>query len=67
MQFISFVVSGIAEQPGVFGWLMIRSFDVSGCCTLAGSLSFSVSELTVGMYEEIAKSKMHEPGGDRPV
>ena len=67
MQFISFVVSGIAEQPGVFGWLMIRSFDDVGCCTLAGSLSFSISELTVGIYEEIAKSERHEPGGDRPV
>jgi len=67
MQFISFVVSGIAEQPGVFGWLMIRSFDEAGCCTLAGSFSFSISELTVGIYEEIAKSERHEPGGDSPV
>jgi len=67
MQFISFVVSGIAEQPGVFGWLMIRSFDEAGFCTLAGSFSFSISELTVDIYEEIAKSERHEPGGDRPV
>ena len=66
MQFISFVVSGIAEQPGVFSWLMIRSFDDAGC-SLAGFLSISISELTVGVYDEIAKSEMHEPGGDRSV
>jgi len=46
---------------------MIRSFDEVGCCTMSGSLSFSISELTVGIYEDIAKSERHEPGGDRPV
>jgi len=67
MQFTSFVVSGIAEQPGVFGWLMIRTFEDAGCCSLAGFLSVSIRELTVGVYEEIAKSEMHEPGGDLSV
>jgi len=66
MYFISFVVSGIGEQPGVFGWLMIRSFDDANSCTRADSLSFCMSELTVGVYEEIAKSEMQKPGGDRP-
>ena len=61
------MVAGIAERPGVFGWLMIRSFDDAGCCTFADSLSFSSKELTVGVYEEIAKSEMQEPGGDRPL
>ena len=66
MRSASFVVAGIGERPGVFGWLMIRSFDDSGCCVLPDCLSFWRSELTVGVYEEIAKSEMHEPSGDRP-
>jgi len=62
MQFISAVVAGIGERPGVFGWLMIRSFDGAGCCTaLLDTLSFWSSELTVGVYDEIAKSEMLEP------
>jgi len=55
----------MAEQPGVFGWLMIRSFDDVGC-TLRDSLNFSRSELMVGVYEEMTKLEMQEPGGDRP-
>jgi len=66
MQLISFVVAGIAEQPGVFGWLMIRSLDDAGCCILSDALSFWSSELTVGVYEEIAKLEMQEPDRDCP-
>jgi len=61
------VVAGIAERPGVLGWLMIRSFEDAGFCTLADCLTFSSKELTVGVYEEMAKSEMHNPGGDRPL
>jgi len=61
------MVAGIAERPGVFGWLMIRSFDDAGCCKLADFLSFSNKEVTVGVYEEMAKSEMQNPGGDRPL
>jgi len=46
---------------------MISSFDEAGCCKLADSLGLSIRELTVGIYEEIAKSEMHEPGEDWPV
>ena len=49
-------------QPGVFGWLMIRIFDDASCCTFSDTLSFWSSELTVGVYEEIANSEMQEPG-----
>ena len=51
----------------MFGWLMMRSFDDSGGCALSDSLSFSRRELTVGVYEQTAKSEMQEPGGVRPV
>jgi len=61
MKFISSVVAGIGEQRGVFGWLMIRSFDDAGCCILSDALSFWSRELTVGVYEESAKSEMQEP------
>jgi len=67
MQFISRVVAGIGERPGVLGWLIIRSFDDAGCCKLADFLCFSSNELTVGVYEEMAKSEMQNPGGDRPL
>jgi len=61
------VVAGIGERPGVFGWLMIRTLDDAGCRKLADFLSFSSNELTVGVYEEMAKSEMQNPGGDRPL
>jgi len=46
---------------------MIRSFNDAGCCELANFLSFSSKEVTVGVCEEMAKSEMHKPGGDRPL
>ena len=61
------MVAGIGERPGVFGWLMIRTLDDAGCRKLADFLSFSSNELTVGVYEEMAKSEMQNPGGDRPL
>jgi len=62
MASISFVVHGIGERPGVFGWLIIRSFDGGTGCTSAESLTLTRSELTVGVYEDIAKLERHELG-----
>jgi len=45
---------------------MIRSFDDASCYSFSNPLSIGRSEPTVGIYEEIAKSKILEPGGDRP-
>ena len=59
------MVPGIRERPGVFGWLMISSFDDEGGWTSTGSLTFSRSALIVGVYEDIAKSEMQDPGGGR--
>ena len=60
----SFVVPGIGERPGVFGWLITRSFDDSRGRTPADNLNFDRSALTVGVYEDTAKSDMHDPGAD---
>lgn len=61
ISFISFVVPGIGARPGVFGWLMISSLDHETFCA-EEILFFSRSALTVGVYEDTPKDKIHDPG-----
>jgi len=51
---ISFVVHGIGERPGVFGWLIMRSLDGDSGRTSVDALTFARSALTVGVYEDTA-------------
>jgi len=61
---ISFIVPLIGEQPGVFGWLMMRnSSDVNGSIFVE-PLTVRRSALTVGVYDDTAKSEIQEPGAD---
>ena len=64
---ISFVVPGSGVQPGVFGWLTTSRLvgEISKFCMSEDLLTFSSSALTVGVYEDAARSEMHDPGRGR--
>jgi len=59
------VVPLIGEQPGVFGWLIMRSSEDGGGCTSREPLATRRSAPIVGVYDDTANSEMEEPGGDR--
>jgi len=64
---VSFVVPGSGVQPGVFGWLTTSRLvgESSKFSVSEDLLSFSSSELTVGVYEDTARSEMHDPSAGR--
>jgi len=60
MVFISSVAPGSGEQPGEFGWLMIKSLEGDSDRTSTDLLTLSRSALTVGVYDDTAKSEIQE-------
>jgi len=55
----------MGEQPGVFGWLIMRNLVDSGGCMSAEPLTSRRRALTVGVYDDTTKSEAQEPCGDR--
>ena len=51
----------------MFGWLMMRSLedDDGRTSESTDALTFSKSALTVGVYDDTAKSEIQDAGGDR--